>query len=219
MALSPDVTSPNGRGIPTCTRQAKLLGSIQRYHDETHSDGYGTISLHKSFEIPEARDPQPRWLFYLKQDPLVYPCNALKFVEVSGTLGSIQWINYTKQTVSTVDSLQGKGAMDSLGSSSLSCPTVEERLESMEQAIDRLKCQSDNQDRSLQETRVSEEQKCKTLNDDLQKLKEDHSSALEDLKEDVHVSVKDAANVHGDFGNRISALERAVFKLIEKLEK
>ena len=109
--------------------------------------------------------------------------------------------------------------MASTGSSSESGPTIEERLDTLEHAMDRLKIQADNQDQRLQETTVAGEKSWNRLNEDLRKLQADHLAALEEIKEDVHTSLKDVANVHGEFGNRINALELAVNKLIEKLDK
>ena len=54
------------------------------------------------------------------------------------------------------------------------------------------------------------------LNADLRKLREEQSGAagkLKNFKAEVRAGFKDEANVHGDFGNRLTALEEAVAKL------
>ena len=60
------------------------------------------------------------------------------------------------------------------------------------------------------------------LNEDLRKLCADLSAPsenLEEFKEGVFTSFKDVENTHGDFGNRINALEVAVNKLLAKMDK
>ena len=54
------------------------------------------------------------------------------------------------------------------------------------------------------------------LNADIRKLREDHAASAEkmkDFKAEVRTGFKDEANVHGDFGKRLAALENAVAKL------
>ena len=112
--------------------------------------------------------------------------------------------------------------MASTGSSSESGSTVEERLDTLEHAMDRIKIQAGNQDQRLQETTVAGEKSWNRLNEDLRKLRADHSASSENLqefKDETHTSFKDVANLHGDFGNLLSALEKAVSKLIAKLDK
>ena len=113
-------------------------------------------------------------------------------------------------------------AMASHSSSSESGPSVEDRIESLETSMGRLKARLDSQDKRMQATSQAGEQTWDILNEDIRKLREDHSASsenLEDFKEEVRTGFKDAANTHGDFGKRISALEIAVSKLIAKLDK
>ena len=42
---------------------------------------------------------------------------------------------------------------------------------------------------------------------------------MEEFKDEVRTGFKDEANIHGDFGKRITALETAVAKLVAKLDK
>ena len=121
---------------------------------------------------------------------------------------------------------QGKGIkllmMASHGSSSSSGPSVEDRIDSLENTMGRLRARLDNQDKLLQATSKAGEQTWDLLNKDIRKLQADHSSStenLEDFKEETRTSFKDAANIQGDFGKRISALETAVSKLMAKLGK
>ena len=54
------------------------------------------------------------------------------------------------------------------------------------------------------------------LNADLRKLREDHTASaakMKSFKDEVRSGFKDEANVHGDFGKRLAALENAVEKL------
>ena len=86
----------------------------------------------------------------------------------------------------------------------------------------RLRARMDKQDKLLQATNQGGEQTWDLLNEDIRKLHADHSASadnLEEFKEETRTSFKDVANVHGDFGKRISALETAVSKLMAKLGK
>ena len=54
------------------------------------------------------------------------------------------------------------------------------------------------------------------LNTDIRKLREDHAASAEkmkDFKAEVCTGFKDEANVHGYFGKRLTALEKAVAKM------
>ena len=60
------------------------------------------------------------------------------------------------------------------------------------------------------------------INEDLRKLRADHEAStenVEDFKDETRTSFKDAANIHGEFGKRISALETAISKLMAKIGK
>ena len=107
-------------------------------------------------------------------------------------------------------------------SSSSSGPSVEVRIDSLETSMGRLRARLDSQDKKLEETSQAGEKTWDLLNEDLRKLREDHNASserMEDLKEEFRTGFKDAANTHGDFGKRISALETAVAKLVAKLDK
>ena len=116
---------------------------------------------------------------------------------------------------------QGKALliMASEGSTS-SGPSVDVRIGSLESSMGRLRARLDNQDKMLQDVNKAGEQTWDLLNKDLRKLREDLSAStekLEDFKDEMRTSFKDAAITHGDFGKRISALEFAVSKLMAKL--
>ena len=86
----------------------------------------------------------------------------------------------------------------------------------------RLRARLDNQDKNLQATNKAGEQAWDLLNEDIRKLREDHSASTENLdefKEETRTSFKDVAITHGDFGKRISALETTVSKLMDKIGK
>ena len=86
----------------------------------------------------------------------------------------------------------------------------------------RLRARLDNQDKLLQATNKAGEQTWDLLNEDIRKLRVDHSSSTENLdefKEETRTNFKDVANTQGDFGKRISDLETAVSKLMAKLGK
>ena len=86
----------------------------------------------------------------------------------------------------------------------------------------RLRARVDKQDKLLQATNQEGEQTWDILNEDIRKLRTDHSDSsenLEDFKEETRTSFKDVANTQGDFGKRISGLETVVSKLTAKLGK
>ena len=74
----------------------------------------------------------------------------------------------------------------------------------------------------MKATTKAGEQSWDLINEDLRKLREDREASnvnLEDFKEEKRTSFKDAANIHGDFGNRLSALEMVVSTLMAKIGK
>ena len=86
----------------------------------------------------------------------------------------------------------------------------------------RLRARVDKHDKLLQASNQAGEQTWDILNEDIRKLRADHTASiknLEDFKEETQTSFKDVANTQGDVGERISALETAVSKLIAKIGK
>ena len=85
----------------------------------------------------------------------------------------------------------------------------------------RLRAKLDDQDNKLQDVTKAGEQTWDLLNKDLRQLRADLSAStekLEDFKDEMRTSFKDAAVTHGDFGKRISTLETTVSKLKAKLD-
>ena len=67
----------------------------------------------------------------------------------------------------------------------------------------------------------SDGESLESFNKDLCKLREEFESTSEghaDFKEDVFTQIKDVANMFGDFGRRIAALELAVKKILTKMD-
>ena len=83
----------------------------------------------------------------------------------------------------------------------------------------RLRIKLDAQDKKLDAVSKAGEQSWDLLNKDLRQLRADLTGNLKDFKEETRTGFKDSANTHGDFGNRITALENEVAKLKSKLEK
>ena len=85
----------------------------------------------------------------------------------------------------------------------------------------RLRAKLDDQDKKLQVVTKAGEQSWDLLNKDLRQLRADLSASidkLKDFKDEMRTGFKDVAITHGDFGNRITALETAVAKLKAKLD-
>ena len=87
--------------------------------------------------------------------------------------------------------------------------------------MDALKLKTDVQESSINSNAAEVRNQWKTFASKLQTLKND----LQDFKGEVNyykdvifTHFKDAANVTGDFGNRITALESAVRKIMEKFK-
>ena len=105
---------------------------------------------------------------------------------------------------------------------SSSGPSVEDRIDSLETSMGRLKARLDSQDKKLEEASQAGNKSWDLLNEDIKKLREHQAASserMEDFKDEVRTGFKDAANTHGDFGKRISDLETAVAKLAAKLNK
>ena len=101
--------------------------------------------------------------------------------------------------------------MDSVGSSS-NVQSVEDRLADIQQSLDALKLKSENQE-------VKGHNQWKAFANELSTLKKDLKDSKGELnyyKDVVFTEFKDAANTTGNFSNRISALESAVKKILEK---
>ena len=100
--------------------------------------------------------------------------------------------------------------MDSVGSSS-NVQSVEEHLADIQQSLDALKLKTDNQE-------VKGHNQWKAFANELSTLKKDLKDSKGELnyyKDVVFTEFKDA-NTTGNFGNRISVLESAVKKILEK---
>ena len=116
--------------------------------------------------------------------------------------------------VSSIDS--SKMASDDSSSSGVSAET---RIGSLEAAMGRLRIKLDDNDKKLDAVSKAGEKSWDLLNNELRQLRDDLTGNLKYFKEETRTNFKDAANTHGDFGNRISALEIEVAKLKSKLEK
>ena len=99
--------------------------------------------------------------------------------------------------------------MASEGSSS-SGVSAEVRIGSLEAVMGRLRAKLDDQDKTLEAVSKAGEHSWDLLNKDLRQLRADLNGNLKDFKEETRTGFKDAANTHGDFGNRITALETEV---------
>ena len=111
--------------------------------------------------------------------------------------------------------------MASLGSSSAPGPLYEECLNELQQDMDRLKIKSEEQGKMLQSNIASGDKNWYLINQDLRLLRAEYKEAnggMDDFKEDVYAQFKDVANVTGNFGNRISSLQMAIKKLMEKFD-
>ena len=109
--------------------------------------------------------------------------------------------------------------MASVGSSSTPM-SVEVRLAEIQQSLDALKLQADAHGNLLRSNIDEDNKQWKKYSSELRSLKNDFKDSKGEMnyfKDVVYSQFKDAANVSGDFGNRIIALETAVNKLIEKL--
>ena len=109
-----------------------------------------------------------------------------------------------------------------MASSSESGPTVEDKIVSLESSLGRLRGRLDQQENLLKESNQADEKAWDLINNDLRKLRADHDSSketLEEFKEEAQANFKDVANVHGNFGNRISSLESAMANLKANLGK
>ena len=110
--------------------------------------------------------------------------------------------------------------MASAGSSS-NPKSDEDRIASIQASLDALKLKTDDQGTSINANAADARNQWRLFATELQTLKD----GLKDTKGDVNyykdvifTEFKDAANVTGNFGTRIAALESAVQKILEKLK-
>ena len=104
-------------------------------------------------------------------------------------------------------------ASDSSSSSGL---FVEARLQEVESALGRIRGSMSGLEKSLDDSNKAANKSWDLLNADLRKLREDQAGTagkMKSFKAEVRAGFKDEANVHGDFGRRLVALEEAVAKL------
>ena len=78
-----------------------------------------------------------------------------------------------------------------------------------------LRAKLDEQEKKLQTVSKAGDQAWDMLNQELRELRD----KLKTVKNDSRTRFKDAAITHGDFGNRITALEAEVANLKAKLDK
>ena len=81
--------------------------------------------------------------------------------------------------------------------------------------MERLRAKLDEQEKKLQTVSKAGDQAWDMLNQELRELRD----KLKTVKNDSRTGFKDAAITHGDFGNRITALEAEVANLKAKLDK
>ena len=100
--------------------------------------------------------------------------------------------------------------------SSSSGLSVEARIQELESAMGRIRGRMAGFEKKLEDSTKAGDKTWDLLNADIRKLRDDHAASAEkmkDFKAEVRTGFKDEANVHGDFGKRLNALEKAVAKL------
>ena len=98
---------------------------------------------------------------------------------------------------------------------------MEEILADIQQSLDALKLKTDEQGKSIKSNADEGLQHWKNFSTELRSLKNDLKDSKGEMnyyKDVVFSQFKDGANVTGDFGNRIIALETAVNKIMEKFK-
>ena len=98
---------------------------------------------------------------------------------------------------------------------------MEEILADIQQSLDALKLKTDEQGKSIKSNADEGLQHWKNFSTELHSLKTDLKDSKGEMnyyKDVVFSQFKDAANVIGDFGNRITALETTVNKIMEKFK-
>lgn len=112
--------------------------------------------------------------------------------------------------------------MSSPSSSTSSGLSIEARLDALETEMGRLRRRIDRQDQQIVSNSQATDQSWNLLSDDIRKIREVVTASAEnvdDLKDEVQVSFKDAASTHGNMGKRICELEKQVSNLIAKMNK
>ena len=96
---------------------------------------------------------------------------------------------------------------------------MEEILADIQQSLDALKLKTDEQGKSIKSNADEGLQHWKNFSTELRSLKDDLKDSKGEMnyyKDVVFSQFKYATNVTGDFGNRITSLEIAVNKIMEK---
>ena len=112
--------------------------------------------------------------------------------------------------------------MSSPSSSTSSGLSIEAHLDALESEIGRLRRRIDRQDQQINTNSQASDQSWNLLNEDIRKIRVEVSASaenVEDLKDEIQTSFKDAANTHGNLGKRICDLEKQVSNLIAKMNK
>jgi hypothetical protein len=149
--------------------------------------------------IPKGRDSREDWArrgYFCGRD-----FKRSRSVQTSPSLGSTPSAEKVKNSHSTL-----------MASSSKPGPSLEERLGEMQMELIKLKAVVREQARSMLNNDFVGEQRYDLLVQDLKNLRED-------LTSDSDAQFKDVANVHGDFGKRLSKLEAKIDKLSEEWAK
>ena len=149
----------------------------------------------------------------LKKLPLLHDPRSLRKLLCVSAPGFTA-LKLFKHAVSSIDS--SKMASDDSSSSGVSAET---RIGSLEVAMGRLRIKPDDNDKKLDAVSKAGEKSWDLLNNELRQLCADLTGNLNEFKDETRTNFKDEANTHGDFGNRISALEIEVAKLKSKIEK
>ena len=166
-----------------------------------------------------ARDPSPPYigpLNPLSDQSKDRSSRALRFAGSRDFL--LHWFLAPDQFVAP--SQLALDPMASVGSSS-NPQTVEERLADIQQSLDVLKLKTEDQGNLIKAKADEGFNHWKNFSTELRSLKNDLKDSKGEMnyyKDVVFSQFKDAANVTSDFGNRITALESAVNKIMEKFK-
>ena len=206
MVLKHDVTSPSWRMAIPFARQSTSVPRISL------NDWHCKKSLHSDFDLKQTVTlASPRLVIYstlssfinavvLKSQGCEAPLKKEK--DTAAWPRRALLLSYFHSALSPAGPVKIL-IMASHSSSSGSGPSVEDRIDSLETSMGRLRARLDSQDKRLQATSQAGEKTWDILNEDIRKLREDHSASsknLENFKDEVRTGFKDAANTHGDFG-------------------